>query len=407
MKKSVVCSLFTAAALFAGSDEVERLKTQMHQQQQMIEKLLHRVDELENRNKKAQEQELNIRIETSGSRSASFAQQAFLPDIALIANMAAVGRNVGNEVYENYKIPGFIGNPGEIPFNPKRGFNLNYGELEISSTVDPYFDVAAALHIEKEGLHIGELFVTTRALPYNLRLKAGKFKSEFGRINPKHQHAWNFSSIPLVFESFFGPGGLGDEGVQIQWNLPTENYWMAGFEAMQGGNGRSFGNTDTNNLFIGYLKSSYDITDTNTLLAGVTYMHGKNPAGNTDIVGADLTLKSFFGSYSALTWQNELLWRDKDGTGKQAGLYSELIYDYNQNWAGGIRYDTLFKNIGNEPDDLERYMVMMQYKPFEFSKLRLQYTYDRSKWIDGERKDIHEILLGLTIEAGAHGAHAF
>ncbi|WP_456390205.1 hypothetical protein [Hydrogenimonas sp.] len=50
---------------------------------------------------------------------------------------------------------------------------------------------------------------------------------------------------------------------------------------------------------------------------------------------------------------------------------------------------------------------MMQYKPFEFSKLRLQYTYDRSKWIDGERKDIHEILLGLTIEAGAHGAHAF
>jgi hypothetical protein len=407
MKKIVFCSLFVAVTLLAAGGEKEQLKSQIRQQREMIEKLLQRVEALENKNKKAQERELKARIEKSGSGSASFSQQAFLPDIALIANMAAVGRNIGNDAYANYQIPGFFNNPGEIPFNPKRGFNLNYAELEISSTVDPYFDVAAALHVEKEGLHIGELFVTTRALPYNLRIKAGKFKSEFGRINPKHQHAWNFSSIPLVFETFFGPGGLSDEGIQIEWNLPTKTYWMAGFEAMQGCNERSFGNTDTDNLTIGYLKSSADITETSSILAGVTFMHGKNPDGHTDIFGADLTLKTFFGSYSALTWQNELLRRDKDGTGKQAGLYSELIYDYDQNWAVGIRYDTLFENVDDLPDDLNRYTLMMQYKPFEFSKLRLQYTYDRSKWIEGERRDIHEILLGLTIEAGAHGAHAF
>jgi hypothetical protein len=395
VKKIIVCTLFGAGMLYAHNNDIEQLKAKLDQQQMVIEQLQQRIDDLENSMQKPQR------------GLGAFDQTSFLPDIALITNMAVVARDVKNSAYATYQIPGFLDNPGEIPFNPNRGFNMNYAELEISSTVDPYFDVATALHIEKEGLHIGELFVTTRALPYHLRIKAGKFKSAFGRINQKHQHVWNFSSQPLVFETFFGPAGLNDEGIQLHWNLPTETYLMAGFEAMQGGNARSFGSSDIPPLMLGYLKGSTDLTDTTSLLAGATYMHGRNPEGYTDIYGADLTLKSFLGSYSAVSWQSELLYRDKDGTGKQAGLYSELVYDYDQNWAVGVRYDTLFKNIDTQPDNLDRYTMMIQYKPFEFSKLRLQYTYDRSKVIDGVRRDIHEILLGLTIEAGAHGAHAF
>ena len=408
MKKTLYLSMVVSLCLHAGDTEMEALKKQLRKQQEVIEKLSQRVDELEKKELSAQERELKTKMksaETSGATA--FGQSAFLPDIALIANMAVVGRNVGNEAYENYEIPGFIAHPGEIPFNPKRGFNLNYAELEISSAVGPYFDVQTALHIEKEGLHIGELFVTTRTLPYGLRLKAGKFKSEFGRINVKHQHAWNFSNIPLVFETFFGPGGLSDEGMQMQWVAPTDNYLMVGVEAMQGSNGRSFGDTDKINLWTGYLKSSFDFGESSTMIGGLTVMHGRNPEGYTDIYGGDLTFKTFLGSYSALTWQNELLYRDKDGTGDQAGLYSELIYDYNRQWAGGARYDLLFKNVDDLPDDLDRYSLMLQYRPFEFSKLRLQYIYDRSKRIEGERKDIQEILFGLTIEAGAHGSHAF
>ena len=370
-----------------------------------------RVESLEKALKANQERLLEEKMKKAISGSDSFNQQAFTPDIAFIANMSAVARNISNEEYSNYAIDGFVNQAGEIPFNEKRGFNLNYGEMEISSTVDPYFDIDTSLHIEKEGLHIGELYITTKALPYGLRLKMGKFKSEFGRINSKHQHSWRFSNIPLVFESYFGAGGLGDEGIQLTYILPTDTYVMAGYEAMQGSNGRSFGESDANSLNIGYLKSGFDITDRTSLLVGTTIMNGDNPNGKTEIYGGDLTLKTVFDSYSSLTWQSELLYRNKDlpnsTTAKQAGAYSELIYGYDSNWATGVRYDALFKNVPNQPDNLARYTAMIEYKPFEFSKIRLQYVYDKSKSFGGTRRDEQEILLGLTIESGSHGAHAF
>jgi len=344
--------------------------------------------------------------------SSSFDQSAFLPGIAIIGNMSGVSRNISNERYRTYTVPGFIDQPQEeLPFNEKRGFNLNYAELELFSTVGPYLDVFSAFHIAKDGIEIGELYGTSRTMPYGLRLKGGKFKSEFGRINSKHQHAWEFSSIPLVFESFFGQEGLNDEGVQLQWVAPTDIYLMAGIEAMQGSNEYSFGDTDGVNQMVAYLKTAVDLTDMTTLLGGVTYIEGKNSFGNTKIYGADLTFRSSLDSYSSLKWQTELLYREKPlesgNIADQAGLYSELVYNYNQNWSGGIRYDTLFKNIPEAPETLDRYTAMLMYKPFEFTKLRLQYTYDKSKYFAGEQKNMQEILLDLTFEAGAHGAHAF
>ena len=41
------------------------------------------------------------------------------------------------------------------------------------------------------------------------------------------------------------------------------------------------------------------------------------------------------------------------------------------------------------------------------SRLRLSYTYDKSKIIAGERKDVSEVMLSLNIAAGAHGAHDY
>ena len=469
MKKIFILSIATASVLFADSD-IEELKKLVMEQQKTIQALQSRVIALEETKKstspssivkKSQDKpplaekkqtttlahteqrtrkavsrkedlvekdeytayrtsgtsitaassSLEDKMTESQDNTSSFDQSAFLPGIALIGNMSAVGRNVSNDAYTNYSIPGFIGNPGELPFNEKRGFNLNYGELEIFATVGPYIDVFSAFHIAKDGLEIGELYATTRSIPYGLRLKGGKFKSEFGRLNMKHQHAWEFTNVPLVFEAMFGQEGLNDEGLQLQWVAPTDFYLMAGIEAMQGSNENSFGDTDGINLMVSYLKSAVDIDDMTTLLGGVTYMQGKNSFGDTKIYGADLTLKTNFDSYSSLTWQNELLYREKDFenglVADQAGLYSQLVYDYNQNWSGGIRYDTLFKNVADKPEGLDKYSAMLMYKPFEFTKLRLQYSYDKSKFFEGEQKNIQEILLDLTFEAGAHGAHAF
>ncbi len=354
----------------------------------------------------------------TAQKAVTFDQKSFLPDIALILDSSMVSRNVNNSTYESYYIPGFStydsDKEAEIPFNKERGFNLNYAELALHSTVGPFFDSDAIFHLKPDAFEIEEAYLTSRSLPYNLRTKLGKFRSEFGRINAIHQHAWHFTSQPLVFEGLLGTEGINDAGVQLQWVLPTEDtYVMAGVEALQGNNDVSFGNTETNNLYIGYLKSSFDLTDDTTALAGASILHGKNnEGGNTDIYGADFTLKTSLEGYSSFMWQSELLNRNKETatqTLKQAGFYTQLIYQYDQNWATGVRYDNLYKNLDTKPDNLDKYTAMLEYKPFEFTKFRLQYTYDKSKvfGLNNKRKNSSEILLGVTIEAGAHGAHAF
>jgi hypothetical protein len=133
-----------------------------------------------------------------------------------------------------------------------------------------------------------------------------------------------------------------------------------------------------------------------------------------------LTFRDQLGSYSALTWQSEYLQRNKDTnsttnpTAKQGGFYSEFVYQYNNNYSAGVRYENITKNdtdlsaySGINTSGLDKYTAMIQYKPFPFSRLRLEYSHDRTKVINGERKDVDTTMLTLNIAAGAHGAHAY
>lgn len=439
-KKIILLSLAASVSLFAQS-ELEEVKALLAQQIKLTKALQKRVAALEKEQQKAVHHKHHKKkpaapaaqpedvapaqsyaaeepsADVSQQTAQTFDQKSFLPDIALILDGSAVGRSVDNSTYETRYIPGFSSydpaNVAEIPFNKNRGFNFNYAELALHSTVGPYFDADAIFHLKPDAFEIEEAYITSRSLPDGLRLKLGKFRSEFGRINAIHQHAWRFTAQPLVYEALLGTEGINDAGAQLQWVLPTDTYVMAGIEALQGSNDISFGNIEKNNLYIGYLKSSVDVGDTSTLLGGLSIAHGKNDTGHTtDIYGADLTLKIALDSYSSIAWQSELLYRDKKhdaGSDNQAGFYTQLVYQYNQNWAGGVRYDLLFKNLSGQPDNLDRYTAMLEYKPFEFTKFRLQYTYDRSQafGIDDKRKNTSELLLGFTIEAGAHGAHAF
>ncbi len=409
MRNILVLSLIAAGSLCAA--DLETITQQLSRQREMTAQLQRRLDALEAKQADARKQALEAKIANAGNTSAAFSQNGFLPDIALILNMSAVARDVNNSAWADQSVPGFYA-PGdaELPFNANRGLNLNYAEVAMHSAVDPYFDAFAIFHLHPDGFEIEEAYVTTRALPWNLRVKAGKFRSDFGRINAKHQHAWAFDTQPLVYKAMFGPDGIGDPGIQLQWIVPTQSYLMAGIEAMQGTNDRSFGYGESNALYIGYLKSSFDLGDT-AVLAGISGAVGTNVTDHTTTVyGADLTTRTFLGAYSALTWQSEILQRrygDGDDTATQSGLYTQLLYQINRSYTAGVRYDTIFENSDGNPADLDRYTVMAEYKPFPMSRLWLQYDYDRSKMIGGERKNVNEVIFSLNIAAGAHGAHAF
>ncbi len=356
---------------------------------------------------KAQKATKQEKLQKALSKNNSFNQKSFIPDISLILSGSAVSRNIKNSDYEGYGIDGFVDAVDEIPFNKKRGFNFNYAELGMRSDVGPYFTSKAIFHLHPTGLEIEEAYISTKRLPENLEIKAGKFRSGFGRVNAIHRHAQHFVVQPLVYEAMLGVEGINDAGIALHWVAPTENYLLIGAEAMQGSNELSFGYPETNNLFVGYLKTGFDLSDNLTALAGGSIAKGKTTNNkNATLYGGELTLQYSIDSYRSLHWQSEYLSRDKAGV-KQSGYYTQLIYTANRNWEFGGRYDALNKNAANTPDDLKKYSAIVQYRPFEFSKLRLQFTKDRSKSFAGVRQTEHMIALEFLVETGAHGAHAF
>ena len=367
-------------------------------------------DNLEQRVKlleKALNTQKQDKLKQALGKSNSFNQKNFIPDISLILNGSAVARNIDNEQYEGYGIDGFVESTEEIPFNKNRGFNLNYAEFGMHSVVGPYFDADAIFHLSPNEFEIEEAYITTKKLPASMQLKAGAFKSGFGRINSIHKHAQHFSEQPLVYEAMLGVEGIKDAGISLTWIAPTDTYLMMGAEALQGTNELSFGKSNSNNLYVGYLKTGFDLGERTSILAGASIASGKTEnSQGSQLYAGELTLKYTLDSYSSLAWQSEYLYRDREDV-KQAGYYTQLIYDKDSNWEFGLRYDGLNKNSSNQPDDLKKYSAIIQYKPFEFSKLRLQFNHDKSKSFGGVRQDEKQVMLEFLVETGAHGSHGF
>jgi len=392
MQKKLLLSLVCSTLVLQANEPINNTTSDLEKRVESLEKQL--------------SSKQDSKLEQALSNSNSFNQKDFIPDIALILSASAVSRNIKNSEYEGYEIEGFS-EADEIPFNKNRGFNLNYAEFAMHSVVGPYFDVDAIFHLHPNEFEIEEAYITTKQLPANLQLKAGAFRSGFGRINAIHAHAQHFMAQPLVYEAMLGVEGIKDPGVALHWVAPTDTYLMVGVEALQGSNELTFGEPEKNNLYVGYLKTGFDLGENTTVLAGGSVATGKTTENqDSKLYGGELTLKHTIDSYSSLSWQSEYLSRNKNDE-KQAGLYTQLVYDMNSNWEVGSRYDAITKNLDTQPDDLKKYSAIVQYKPFEFSKLRLQYSHDNAKSFAGQRKAEDFIGLEFLIEAGAHGAHAF
>jgi hypothetical protein len=390
----------------------------------------------------------------------TFSQSQYMPDISMIMDFSYVNHSIKDAELQHLEIPGVVhgimgthehGGNSESTYNAKNGFNLNYAEMVLSSNVDPFLSMDAVLHFSPEGVEIEEAYFTTTALGNGLRLRGGKLLSEFGRQNSQHHHFWDFGNMGLVNEAFLGSHGINELGAQLQWVAPTDNYLMVGAEVLQGTNEAMFGNVQIGeedaiiaegkrapSLFVGYVKSSFDIGNT-TILPGLSYAYGSTRldhiedeghvfAGNSSLYGADLTVKHFFDSYSFLTWQSEWMMRkmeltqydvnasgaiedQEEMTKKQAGYYTQLVYAYDQNWRYGVRYDSIYQNdvtAKNLPEDMKRCSAMVEYHPSEFSRIRLEYNRNNALFNEaGERQSMDTVMLQFNISIGAHGAHDF
>ncbi len=338
-----------------------------------------------------------------------------------------------------------------------RGFGLLNTEMVLDGAVDPYFKGLAtiAFKVDQEGetsVELEEAWLQTISLPANLQVKAGQILAEFGRQNTQHPHQWAFVDNALILTRAFGPDGLRGVGGQLSWLAPTPFFTEAllGIFNGQGETAFSFRNpgdpddlgvdrfhgratVDRNlsspgdMLFVPRLASSFDLTDQQTLVAGLSAAFGPNDTGyhqNTQIYGTDLYWKwkpaKAHAGFPFVSWQTEALYQRYEAGSDLSvplpaealedwGFYSQVLWGFKRRWVAGLRGEYVDGSSGAyDPSDVfrgQRIRVSpdLTFYPSEFSKIRLQYNYDQGELFGTG----HSIWLQLEFLLGAHGAHKF
>jgi hypothetical protein len=359
----------------------------------------------------------------------------------------------------------------------QRGFTVQNVETTFEGAVDPFFRAQANVVLQLDrrsetSIELEEAWAETTSLPGNLTIRAGQLLTDFGRLNSTHPHTWYFVDTPLVNARLLGPDGLRNPGARVSWLTPTPFYSELSLSVQNSGGGTASSFRDDhegqpflgrlNNvrgvrgagdmLFAGRYQASWDLTDEQTLLAGVSAVtgpNGSNQHSDTQIYGADLFWKwkptTHSYGFPFVTWQTEAMLRhyqagafsedingngifdagdaDLNGDGvieavprellKDWGFYSQVAYGFHKGWVAAMRFDyadRLNKGAyefvyGDDPERTQRWRISpnLTWYPSEFSKIRLQYNFDERKNIGPD----HSVWLQFEFLLGSHGAHKF
>ncbi len=334
------------------------------------------------------------------------------------------------------------------------GFSIPNVELTLDGAVDPYFkgfsNIVYKLDKNGEtGVELEEAYVLTTSLPANLQLKAGQFFLEFGRQNPQHPHSWAFVDQPLVLNRMFGADGLRSQGLRLSWLLPTSFYTEALVSVVNatGGTTSSFRSDESPELHGGViedrpvehpsellvvprLNTSFDLTETQTVVLGASAAFGPNnsgPSARTQVYGVDAYWKwkpaAAQAGFPFLSLQAEALMRNYGAaqrvaesdpaitlpseTLKDRGAYGQLLWGIKPRIVAGLRGE--FANgddaafVSEQRRDRVRVSPNFTWYPTEFSKFRMQYNYDDRKGIGTD----HSLWFQFEFLLGAHAAHKF
>jgi hypothetical protein len=350
-----------------------------------------------------------------------------------------------------FAIGGFA--PGGEIGPGRRGLSLSESELAISASVDHLFSGNLIVSLTPENtVSVEEAYGIYTAAPYGLVPKFGRFFSGLGYMNEQHQHAWDFIDAPLAYQAFLG-GQYANDGLQVKWVAPTDQFLDFGAEV---GNGDNFPGSVRNKNGAGsgviYAHTGGDIGASHSWRAGLSYLQTRaqdrqysqlDLAGNNAQVGfngtshvgvADFVWKYALNGNARETnfkLQGEYFWRresgdftyDVDGalgltstsayTARQTGWYLQGIYQFMPYWRVGARYDRLDPGhvdyganaafLDSPAFHPERATLMVDYTPSEFSRIRLQYG--QSKTEAGMTDN--QLFLQYILTLGAHGAHKF
>jgi len=432
------------------NDSISDLKAEISQIRADYEQ---RIQQLEQRIAKAEVTTSEVReqvatVNTSSTALPPTSKNSFNPAISMVMNGQY---NSYSESPNDYQLNGFsLQGEGGLA---REGFSLGESEITMSASIDHllFGQSTIALHDDEGTTEVGieEAFIETLGLSNGLSVRAGRFYSPIGYLNEKHIHAWNFADAPLIYRGLFG-NQLTTDGVKLSYLLPTDLYMEIGSTVGSGdqhpGSGQHSGIGD----WLVYAKTGGDIGNNHSWQAGISHWQanpeeraytgghghgggaGDDPVlfnGDTEISNVSLLYKwAPNGNFRQknVTLLGEYFYLSEDGSlnnstelanynGKQYGGFIEGIYQFSPRWRTGVRYDWLGSDLHASDNELlvdadldfsgfhpQRYSMMLEWVPSEFSRIRAQLNHDQSS-----QNNDTQLFLQYTISIGAHGAHSY
>jgi hypothetical protein len=321
--------------------------------------------------------------------------------------------------------------------------NLREGEIDMRVPIDPYADGVLITSLESEtpgafSVDAEEAYVNIKKLPFldrtplGLRLKVGRFRPAFGKINILHTHDLPQSFRPLPVEEFMGPKGFNQNGISASFFIPTP--WDANstldatVEFLGGGDVAISPQKQARNAYLAHLRWFRTARDTHNFELGLSsYYH---PRGN-DIRSANFNGVDFLYRWKPLRqgeWKSFLLGGEmmfagraypdageppevarlsdeiQPGSGKPFGYTAFTQYQFDRRKYAGIRWDqtTALVNPGLRRRGLTPYF---SYYFSEFLRFRLNYEH---RWSDFSTEDRrNSVFLELNWVFGAHPPEPF
>jgi hypothetical protein len=288
------------------------------------------------------------------------------------------------------------------------GFAVQELELSFAADVDPYFRMRTFLTMPSDGgIEIEEAFLETTALPRGLGLKAGAFRSSFGRNNEQHLHVQDFARRPRTTQ-LLGDDGLRGPGAQLSYLLPLDWYasvFVEGFSLDLGADPSATAG----------LEQFFDLSRAWSLswgLSAATLQRGKNPDGTAParefLGGTDVYLRwrppNETETYAWVSVTGEYIASRTDARSDWDGIgYGQIVAQIARRWRVGARLDL----VGYPQATLDReaqISASLAFVPSEFSRVRVTYAHDAN--LD---KSVGQDSVFLQLEGtiGAHGAHPF
>lgn len=383
----------------------------------------------------------------AATAQAGSSANAFNPSISLI--LSGLYTNTSQDP-ESYTISGFQ-LPADAEVGPgTRGFSLAETELGLAANIDPWLKGVANFALGSDNsVSVEEAYIQTTSLGAGFTLKAGRYFSNIGYLNPQHAHTWDFVDAPLAYQAMLG-SQYGDDGVQLKWLAPTDLYVELGAEL---GRGRSFpgGDNSRNGAGMWSLAAHLggDLGASHSWRAGLSVLEAK--AASQSLLGSDASgqpVESLFDGNTRV-WVADAVWKwapegnatrtnfklqgeyvrstrsgvltyDPAGSNSagdyravQSGWYVQGIYQFLPRWRAGVRAERLDAGTPDYGansglyaaggDNPRKTSLMLDFNASEFSRLRFQFSRDEARLGAPD----NQFFLQYQMSLGAHGAHSF